>query len=1251
MTPSLVGAVFERPSSTAFLSPGASTSTFTQGSSKTGFPQAQHRSQSKKSAFARAREAKTVERADEPPVVVAVPPTVVPSTPPNATAEPDDWRAQISRENEARVGSMTEEEREEERREILERFGPGIGDVLKKMREARAAGAAGARLNGYFITSTEYSTAPALKSPNSSSPGSPSSTRPASRAERKLRFAEVTADDVHVYESAPPSPRKKALALPPPDANDTGVVSLGQYGGKATDEEPDEGTPEDIRRRFFPSAPANNPDLAWMDESLTSGSASSPPPSTLRFDLSGTPLAAPLHASLPTHLGLHHHAPDADGVQRAGYTLDDVFITSRSGVRAQRAAGLRMLAGVACWVGAVHRGDAELDGAMKVAEINELKGRVVAAGIDALAERGALGVHAVEVVWECVVGWALAEEAPNVDIEPDIEGIELGIPDAAFPLAHLLPQIVGALQTQAETPDSSSRTRLLAILHRLARQTNEIATEIVGTPNLISALFRTFLLSASADASALDLLTTLASSTRANAQTLAEPADALLRFITTLPPPDPALLCSTLTFYTALASYGLYAHIAGTAHMQLAALAEYVLESDDRRLRRAWAGLLEAWIVCAVDPHRTTPEHEIIWSQVAAWGWAADLLALRGSLGVLREDWGTWAALWRAEAAWVEGARVNGVRAGEAERAQCVEAVKSGFEAEDGKEHAVVAGAMAAFAQDLNEIGRGGAAKLKHLGQSAEALMAAIRLWLACLPPPADGPLSAPPFRLPFAQLSDLCAKLVTHPLWVRVPKCGPGYVFYRPLSRLLSAYLRLSQRLPDVSQDVWMAQALSILSRLLPGDEEFALQIVQEILALVTPQWTQGRGLNVPQIVWDRGGLAVITPFLARAVQPRSHIHIAPWCASPNSIQRATTLRLPVSSTAFSSRDYGLPLPRDWCLSPLDHLLRSGTSPVFAELPPGWDASEVDVARAALLLTKIAREVASRFSFVNFVLTREEAVFGCMKVFMLEHGQAHEEASVEVFRDPVVSRFVDELLAPFTVSKSVDASSTTGPPTSPVVPSPPPQTQPDLEEVATRFLGPSTPFYQYYTDFVALYDAISFAHPTFARLLLPPTSMRYAPDYRRHLWNDFAHVLRSVRTEPGDVLSGDLGEYLWPVDTDAQMLGAYVRALVKDGGAIHGFLRLVATHHVACSIWPDLRGGVGGEPGEERGEKLLRVVVDQGGPEIVREVAMYQQGRSGRVEVPPRCFDLSEEVKASRLAYIRRLGGTVLPRLEALLQ
>jgi hypothetical protein len=45
----------------------------------------------------------------------------------------------MSEENERRVAAMTEEEREQERREIEEKFGKNIGDVLRRARLAREA--------------------------------------------------------------------------------------------------------------------------------------------------------------------------------------------------------------------------------------------------------------------------------------------------------------------------------------------------------------------------------------------------------------------------------------------------------------------------------------------------------------------------------------------------------------------------------------------------------------------------------------------------------------------------------------------------------------------------------------------------------------------------------------------------------------------------------------------------------------------------------------------------------------------------------------------------------------------------------------------------------------------------------------------------------------------------------------------------------------------------------------------------------
>ncbi|EEB99218.1 hypothetical protein MPER_01145, partial [Moniliophthora perniciosa FA553] len=173
----------------------------------------------------------------------------------------------------------------------------------------------------------------------------------------------IVPENVHVYESAPPSPRKKsllALPPPPPSSEDSDIVSLGVLKNvpmaplsaecpndlemkspladeepvnpisqslsnnsvptTSTPAEPDEGTPEYIRRRYFPTAPPDNPDIAWMVSSSQDDSGLDE--NQLRFDLNGHPISSFKSLSLPTHLGLHHHAEG----KRAGYTLDDIFL-------------------------------------------------------------------------------------------------------------------------------------------------------------------------------------------------------------------------------------------------------------------------------------------------------------------------------------------------------------------------------------------------------------------------------------------------------------------------------------------------------------------------------------------------------------------------------------------------------------------------------------------------------------------------------------------------------------------------------------------------------------------------------------------------------------------------------------------------------------------------------------------------------------------------------------------------------------
>lgn len=143
--PSLVGDIQERESKAPRSTQDASLGTpRNKANPETGFPQAQHRSQS---AFARAREARrnAPPKSDDTPVVqpttelsVAGPSTATgsPSTHPPAMSE-EELRAEISSQNEKRVLEMSDSEREREREEIIERFGPGIVELMQRVKRRR----------------------------------------------------------------------------------------------------------------------------------------------------------------------------------------------------------------------------------------------------------------------------------------------------------------------------------------------------------------------------------------------------------------------------------------------------------------------------------------------------------------------------------------------------------------------------------------------------------------------------------------------------------------------------------------------------------------------------------------------------------------------------------------------------------------------------------------------------------------------------------------------------------------------------------------------------------------------------------------------------------------------------------------------------------------------------------------------------------------------------------------------------------
>ncbi|KAH9960104.1 hypothetical protein BC827DRAFT_1209135 [Russula dissimulans] len=1308
----LIGSVYERKTGSSTPAPPAPKAV----GSTTGFPAAQHRS---KSAFARNREiqqkpAVPSSRAAVPAVVQLAPRAqgLVPSEDPASV----DWRVQMSEENERRVATMTEAERTQERREIEERFGKNVGDVLRRARMAREAmenqqkpisspdGGPAPDQPDAGNTDTAPSVPPVRIAPTgepSLGPPSPSpilsssSTRPSTpvRANRKLRFADVTPSDVHVYESAPPSPRRKPLALLPPSGNDI-AVSLGQWKGSTPDSiksanfsepqievvttpndplpasssiapegYPEEGTPEDIRRRFFPSLPTGDPNLAWIESTPV------PDPSmpALRFDLHGTPIPPELSITLPTHLGLHHHSDGA----RAGYTLDDVFLLTRSTVPAQRVAMFGILAGIVRRLASMEKGISRDTKGMEElsGKEEEIRKRSIAVGAEAMAERGSLGSRAVEVLWQALVGWdeeLMGADGAELCTEPHGEAPQDEEGDGALlggdaistlRLGFFLRQITTIFDA-ADLPQLSL-SQLLAILQRLAMHSNAIADEITATPSLVAKLFRTFILtplppfenSPLPNPAAIHLLITLASASRVSASRLLDPTDALLRFLTPAPSSSPYslplatnLLTQTLRLYTVFARYGLYAHIATTAAEPLARLSLYILSADcdSRPLLIAYASLLAAWTTCASDPHQTTPPHDILWSQVSGWDWISNFTAVARKLTQEASDWGTWEALWNAEAAWLEGARHNGVRGGTNEREISLARLKPAFD--DGTEKEVVLCAISTLKRLLSEVptrydasSSRGVAFYHEIAESALVLSSAIRLWLACLP--LDyGPLPEPPFQLPFSLLGMLAIFSVTHPLLSEPARIPPRLrPFMRPLVSFVTNYVWLSRRLPNTSRRFWLAQLSIAVMRFLPGDEDAARGILDAIVNLIDEQCLLDFGWSVPSEVWSSGGLRMLTPFLVYDLVPRvdhgegegvPRVRVAPLFPVPHSLKFVTTQRLPsMGGSTFL-------FAHDWPLLPLDHLLHSGTSPVWQTLPAGWDASETEMVRATLLLTRVVREAVFANGTPTFMMTRAEVTFSCMKVFMLEHEQgqgapsANGEDREEVFRDSVVSELMNGLLLPLTLSASPNGLSA----------STAPDEQDNLELAAARFLGAGTPFFQFYTDFVTLYDAISFGHPVFAALLLPPLSQHYAPDYHKLLYDDTAHVLGTVRTPVERVIGEAAGAFLWPAERVPQIVGAQLSLLVgrRARVPIEGFVRWMAVHHVAANIWPDLRDDPSSPLADERGRKLLEALINQGEHGAVREVALYWQRREGRVVLPPVCFDLDPVARSNRLAWIK---------------
>ncbi|GJJ07539.1 hypothetical protein Clacol_001741 [Clathrus columnatus] len=1239
----------------------------------TGFPIVQHRSKGR-SAFKRALRQPSVQV--NPVANSQTTQPLSPFTTPQRTVFNDKSSYDdISASADAILANMTQEERAKGQEEIFEHFGDGILDTMEKLKLVRER--------------RKNNSQPSVQVMNPQEAVLPSTeTKQPRRKIRFLDPTESDIHVYEPSPSSPRRPL--GLLLPPPDDPQEGenitslksyqtsskkhMTSLGDLASSADDSD----SPESIRRRFFPSEPRpeDHPSLVWMlsqptstDQALLDNLTSN----EIRYSLSGVPLSPSEICELPTHMGLHHHASTSSALSSdapAGYTLEDLLHLSRSSVPAQRVNILGVLGKTFrnTYTAMFSFEETPMRDVYLRVNLNEMRRNIFDSAVEAVVERGWIGQRAVDVLWEIIVGCTCAEmRLTDIESFPRVDLTTSSIPNsnttleaksrslllnesstflATLPVQRLLLPLKSHLIANSLF-NSPTYNAILDIIYILCHFANH--AKILVEPNISSGIISTILeghLSSNLEfdndnppnEKPIRILQALALSSRDVAQHLLGPADILLRYVTTMQDKlrlnsiHASMLRETLSFYASLMRYGLYANIVSTAHthfiLLLSNLRKYLLDDvvGATPLLSTYLEILELLIVCATNPHQITPQHDVVWSQIEAFGWIDQVFDLVDTLtripmtdGSSKEIELLWTRLFHVLAAWTEGAHVNCVRSGEEEKKKTIMKLRP---------HVLGGTLNISLRRALEQLSLQKAnMDIFKLNSHIHLINAYLRLSLSSM---------LPDHRLPFDSFSqDLCEisrVVLRNPATFDIFQVIISTNVHQSLSedlhlniRSLSALLFLILRIRFLALDspgakiLWFADALLILHTFLPGDQYFAKWIIQRICE--TFSWDLMLRILPETIHHPQRGLDILLPFWSGTFIPqvitidddedntRKPCYPNIWAISED-LSRITSLNLPSLSTLrrqWQAQDSTLifPLRSTWTLWPLDHLLQSGNSFIFKTLSTNWDATEIEVVRTTLIFTQVVQQLNKQYpsNLTSLsVMAGSETIFTCMKVFMLEDDQGQLETG-EVYRDPFVEECLSKLLSPFTLRNANKQTTdfTSG----------------SLELASRSYLGKRIPFYQFYTNFLALYDSISFSHPLFAKLLLPPLSSSYPRDYRKLFFGDYAHVVPTIRTEPADILSSGIEEYLWPIEQDRQILGFFMNVLFKY--SVHGFLRWFIIHHLSANIWSDMHPTLE-DFNPNYSARLLRAIFSQDKMDTVKNMVLYHQTRANLI-TPPQCY------------------------------
>ena len=1039
----------------------------------------------------------------------------------------------MSQENWQRVRDMDEEEVQEEKRELEERFGGKMLEALRKREEARRGG------NG------------------------------------TVDEIPKTSAGIYCVKYGKMIPADSIVDQPAPRRIDTSHRPIYNK----------DRSPDALKERYFPYATVETRKLEWLQPPAASSSTDT----SVRFDLSSSALSEDAKVNLDPNLGLHHHGTSPD---LAGYTLQDVLYLCRSTVPSQRITMLGVLAKIIAKY-LFGNGDGLDNEVTKACEAEKVRQKALILGVEVMSHHPrSFGITraGIELVYETLGGdsWNWLDEphrSAPFQFDTDPNGLD------ALPLGGLLPRLELLLAWNSGLSPRSFE-QLIRILRRAAymsQQYSEILLPVV--PHIIRSrvLRQPWPLEADDEpsVSSLRFFVDVITSSRTCAQTLASEnmQDSLLKFLIrstwTSDTTCLELALEVLRVFHALGRYGLCSSITTSAHDVWRGMGSWTASQTSRSpltiaVKSVYFDCLATWTTCAIDPHRTTPEHDLTWAQVSAMGWADEAMAvietiLDGLPEGRSDSFGELASALNMLVAWIEGASINGARGGETEKAAVLNSLR-----------------QSRLGSHVSRYYDGSYDMTKHEGL-IDVLCSAVQLHNRLSTEEGKEMLLEP----------DLIQSLISRFL---CNSTYPSLNATRSWNAFRYELLRFSHQANHVGSATWAKAAFNLMLDFQPGDEPLALDVIDDLLRL---DWASSVPSLTDQLssIAHRDGLQMLRPLLHYAVLPDITHVVGPSTPSHLFLKATATLRPPAASSIP-----GLPLPADWFFSPLNELLSSASSPAFAQAPPDWDPSELDIVRSTLVLAQLkTRSISRSLTLLNL-----------MKVFMLEQGQQSVSTSEsDLFRDPTVSTALIALLTP---STGVE-----------IQPFPP---SVGLEEAAKPFLGEDVPFFQFYTDFVALYESISFSHPIFAQLLLPPLAMTYPVDFRKLLWAEQPTALRTIRTKMVDVPFdfGSMSAYFEPREEDPDVLAGYTRALIRGwvSEETTEFLFRLAIHHLAGLFWD------GKDEGRDSPRvSLLVALLSSAGDGVLQRLLDHDLSRPGELVV------VGAEENTRRIGEVDKLSGS----------